>query len=233
MGQIEHERPFSFYTEASIDLADRPELIAAMVRANFMYVFIGIETPSPEALKESKKFQNLRRRQLEQVRIIQESGLWVLAGFIVGFDSDDETIFERQREFIEQTAIAWAMAGVLQAPPTTPLYDRMKREGRLIEDSEDTQTSARRTSARSCHSPVLLGGLSRLLFELYEPGGLLQARVPFAEVWQTRPTQKPPDLPMSYNLRLLARSMWTQGVQVFVPRRILEISVAHSAQLHQ
>ncbi|MCU1328823.1 MAG: Radical domain protein, partial [Bryobacterales bacterium] len=95
-----HKRPFSFYTEASIDLADRPELLAAMVRANFMYVFIGIETPSSDALKESKKFQNLRKNNLDQVRVIQQGGLWVLAGFIVGFDSDDETIFERQREFI-------------------------------------------------------------------------------------------------------------------------------------
>ena len=101
-GARRHGRPFSFYTEASIDLADRPELMAAMVQANFMYVFIGIETPSAEGLKESKKFQNLRKDNLEQVRIIQESGLWVLAGFIVGFDSDDETIFERQREFIEK-----------------------------------------------------------------------------------------------------------------------------------
>ena len=101
-----------------------------------MYVFIGIETPSAEALKESKKFQNLRKDNLEQIRMIQESGLWVLAGFIVGFDSDDETIFERQREFIEKAAITWAMAGMLQAPPTTALYDRMKKEGRLIEDSQ-------------------------------------------------------------------------------------------------
>src|SRR5215469_1108707 len=79
-----HGRPFSFYTEASVDLADRPELMGAMTDANFMYVFLGIETPSEEALKSSKKFQNLRRDVLEQVRIIQASGLWVLAGFIVG-----------------------------------------------------------------------------------------------------------------------------------------------------
>ena len=111
-----HKSPFSFYTEASIDLADRPDLMAAMVEANFMYVFIGIETPSASGLKESKKFQNLRKDNLQQVRVIQKSGLWVLAGFIVGFDSDDENIFERQREFIENASITWAMAGVLQAP---------------------------------------------------------------------------------------------------------------------
>ena len=79
--------PFSFCTEASIDLASREELLEAMVDANFMTVFIGIETPSAEALKESHKFQNLRKNNVDQVRYIQEKGLWVLAGFIVGFDS--------------------------------------------------------------------------------------------------------------------------------------------------
>ena len=92
-----------------------------MVAANFMYVFIGIETPSAEALKESRKFQNLRNaNNVEQVRIIQEKGLWVLAGFIVGFDSDDETIFARQLEFIDLTAIPWAMAGILWLRPRRP-----------------------------------------------------------------------------------------------------------------
>jgi radical SAM superfamily enzyme YgiQ (UPF0313 family) len=104
--QERHNRPFSFYTEASIDLADRPELLATMVKANFMYVFIGIETPSGAALKESKKFQNLRHDNADQIRVIQQAGLWVLGGFIVGFDSDDEGIFERQLEFIDRTAIA-------------------------------------------------------------------------------------------------------------------------------
>jgi radical SAM superfamily enzyme YgiQ (UPF0313 family) len=208
-----HKQPFSFYTEASIDLADRPDLLAAMVRANFMYVFIGIETPSAGALKESKKFQNLRKDNLEQVRVIQESGLWVLAGFIVGFDSDDETIFERQREFIEKTSIAWAMAGVLQAPPTTALYDRMKKEGRLIEGSLALTNFSAPNFRTNLPLPVLLGGLSKLLFWLYEPKSFFDRAFRSLEVWKPRETQKPPALPMSYNLRLLAASMWTQGVR--------------------
>ena len=208
-----YKRPFSFYTEASIDLADRPELIAAMVRANFMYVFIGIETPSAGALKESKKFQNLRKDNLQQVRLIQESGLWVLAGFIVGFDSDDETIFERQRDFIESTSIAWAMAGILQAPPTTALHDRMKREGRLIEDSLAITNFSAPNFRTVMPLPVLLGGLSRLLFWLYEPKAFFDRAFRSLEIWQTRPTQKAPALPLTYNLRLMAASMWTQGVR--------------------
>jgi radical SAM superfamily enzyme YgiQ (UPF0313 family) len=211
--QIEHDHPFSFYTEASINLADKPELMAAMVEANFMYVFIGIETPSSEALKESRKFQNLRQDNVKQVRTIQEAGLWVLAGFIVGFDSDDSTIFERQREFIEMTNITWAMAGVLQAPPTTALYDRMKREGRLIENSEAITNFSPPNFETNLPLPVLLRGLSTLLFGLYEAEPFFRRALRSLEVWSPRATQVPPELPLSYNLRVLAASVWRQGVR--------------------
>lgn len=206
-------RVFSFYTEASVDLADRPELMAAMVEANFMYVFLGIESPSAEALSSSKKFQNLRKDSLDQIRTIQENGLWVLGGFIVGFDSDDETIFERQREFIERAGITWAMAGMLQAPPTTPLYDRMRREGRLFEDSEGTSNFSAPNFETRMPVAALMNGLSGLLADLYTPEAYFQRAWRSLQLWNTRPVQKPPDLPMSYNLRLLARSMWTQGVR--------------------
>jgi radical SAM superfamily enzyme YgiQ (UPF0313 family) len=208
-----HHQPFSFYTEASIDLASRPELMDAMVEANFMYVFIGIETPSAEALKESRKFQNLRKNNVDQVRIIQEKGLWVLAGFIVGFDSDDETIFARQREFIEVTAIAWAMAGILMAPPTTALFDRMKREGRLIEDSPSTMQFGLPNFRTVLPLPVLLRGLCTLLDGLYQPDAFFERAYNSLKVWQPKATQKPPNLGMYYNLRVLCSSIWRQGMR--------------------
>ena len=208
-----NDRVFSFYTEASVDLADRPELMAAMVQANFMYVFLGIESPSAEALKSTKKFQNLRKDNLQQIRTIQESGLWVLGGFIVGFDSDDETIFDGQREFIERAAITWAMAGMLQAPPTTPLYDRMKQEGRLFEDSDGTSNFSAPNFRTTMPLATLLKGLSRLLFDLYTPEAYFERAFRSLQIWNVRPTQKPPELPMSYNLRLLVHSIWTQGVR--------------------
>ena len=211
--QTRHNRPFSFYTEASIDLAAKTELLSAMVAANFMYVFIGIETPSSEALKESRKFQNLRTDNVKQVRTIQEAGLWVLAGFIVGFDSDKPDIFDRQLEFIELTNITWAMAGVLQAPPTTALYDRMKREGRLIEDSEATTNFSPPNFEPVLPVPVLLRGLSTLLSGLYEAKPFFRRALRSLEVWQPKPTQVPPNLPMSYNLRVLAGSVWGQGIR--------------------
>jgi radical SAM superfamily enzyme YgiQ (UPF0313 family) len=208
-----HGQPFSFYTQASVDLADRTELMEAMVAANFMYVFLGIETPSSDALKASKKFQNLRGDTLSQVRTIQQNGLWVLAGFIVGFDSDDPTIFERQHEFIDRAAIAWAMAGMLQAPPTTPLYDRMKAEGRLIEDSEGTSNFSAPNFRTVMPLPTLLRGLSELLARLYEPKAYFQRALRSLEVWNTKPSQKPTESTMMHDVRLLASSIWTQGVK--------------------
>ena len=143
--QRRNRYPFGFFTEASIDLASRSELLEAMVKANFCRVFIGIETPSAESLKEAKKFQNLRRDQLDCIRVIQQHGLWVMGGFIVGFDSDPPDIFDRQIEFIEHAAIPWAMTGVLQAPPTTPLYERMKSEGRLVQANPEPSNFSPRT----------------------------------------------------------------------------------------
>ena len=211
--QKQHQQPFSFYTEASLNLAAQPELMDAMVEANFMYVFIGIETPSAEALKETHKYQNLRStNNVEQVRIIQDKGLWVLAGFIVGFDSDDETIFARQLEFIDLTAIPWAMAGILMAPPTTALFDRMKREGRLIEDSQSITQFGLPNFRTVLPLPILLRGLCTLLEGLYRPDAFFERSYNSLKVWNPKPTQKPPNLGMIYNLRVLFASMWRQGM---------------------
>jgi hypothetical protein len=147
------------------------------------------------------------------VRIIQEKGLWVLAGFIVGFDSDDETIFARQLEFIELTAIPWAMAGILMAPPTTALFDRMKREGRLIEDSQSTTQFGLPNFRTILPLPILLRGLCTLLEGLYQPDAFFERSYNSLKVWNPKPTQKPPNLGMTYNLRVLFSSMWTQGMR--------------------
>jgi radical SAM superfamily enzyme YgiQ (UPF0313 family) len=201
-----------FCTEASVNLAAKPDLMDAMVQANFMYVFLGIETPSAEALKGSFKFQNLRGDIADQIRTIRKSGLWVLGGFIVGFDSDDESIFDRQLEFISRTAIPWAMAGVLQAPPTTALYDRMKREGRLFEDSQATSNFSPPNFRTNLPLPVLLHGLSYLLSELYRPKSYFARSIDSIESWHPSPSQKPPTMPMSYNLRVMFSSIWRQGI---------------------
>ncbi len=131
----EHQYPLRLTTEASVDLADDPELLDLMYRANFRSVFIGIETPRVDSLKETKKFQNLRGDSLaDKLARIQNAGIDINAGFIVGFDSDDRGIFEDQYRFIQDNGITLAMVGMLQAIPKTPLYDRLKREGRLVEE---------------------------------------------------------------------------------------------------
>ena len=124
--------PLVFTTEASVNLADDRELIDLMVRANFQSVFIGIETPREASLKETRKHQNVRGDSLlAKLERIRAAGLGVSGGFIVGFDNDDERIFDEQFEFIQATGIATLSISLLTPLPTTPLYDRLRAEGRL------------------------------------------------------------------------------------------------------
>lgn len=130
-----HNYPLRLMAEASVDLADDAELLELMYRANFRSVFIGIETPRLASLKETKKFQNTRGDSLgAKLARIQAAGLDVSGGFIVGFDSDDKGIFDDQFQFIQENGITLAMVGMLQAVPRTPLYERLKRDGRLVEE---------------------------------------------------------------------------------------------------
>src|SRR5262249_47952054 len=133
--QREHRYPLRLSTEASINLADDPELLELMYQANFRQVFIGVETPRAASLEETKKFQNTRGDSMEaKLARIQRAGLDISAGFIVGFDSDDLAIFEDQYRFIQDNGILLAMVGMLGAIPKTPLYERLQREGRLMEE---------------------------------------------------------------------------------------------------
>ncbi len=125
------KKGFLFNTEASINLADNEDLMAAMVEAGFDTVFIGIETPDEEGLAGCNKKQNKNRNLIDSVKRIQRTGLQVQGGFIVGFDSDGPSIFQRQIDFIQKSGIVTAMVGLLQAPPGTKLYERLKKEGRL------------------------------------------------------------------------------------------------------
>jgi radical SAM superfamily enzyme YgiQ (UPF0313 family) len=127
-------RPFSFYTEASVNLADDEELLRMMKDAGFDRVFLGIETPVQESLKEAQKMQNTHRSLLDSVRRVQRHGIEVMAGFIVGFDNDPDDIFQRQVDFIRDSAIPIAVVGLLQAIPGTQLYRRLQKEGRIIDD---------------------------------------------------------------------------------------------------
>jgi radical SAM superfamily enzyme YgiQ (UPF0313 family) len=120
-----------FNTESSVNLVDNELLMEMMVAAGFDSVFIGIETPAEAGLAECNKKQNKNRDLVESVKHIQRAGLQVQGGFIVGFDSDTPSIFQRQIDFIQKSGIVTAMVGLLNAPPGTRLYNRLKQEGRL------------------------------------------------------------------------------------------------------
>ena len=135
----DHAHPFSLYTEVSINLPDDEELMRLMVQAGFDQVFIGIESPNEESLAECSKLQNRNRDLIASVRKIQQAGLEVQAGFIVGFDKDPASIFDRLIGFIQESGIVTAMVGLLNAPPGTKLYHRMKQEGRLLKAADRRQ----------------------------------------------------------------------------------------------
>ncbi|MGW8273002.1 MAG: B12-binding domain-containing radical SAM protein, partial [Thermodesulfovibrionales bacterium] len=132
--------PFSFVTQASIELADDEALMALMARAGFDVVFVGIETPNEESLVECSKFHNKNRDLLACVKKIQRAGLQVQGGFIVGFDSDPLTIFDSQIKFIQNSGIVTAMVGLLNALPRTKLYKRLESEQRLVKDTTGNNT---------------------------------------------------------------------------------------------
>ena len=129
--QAEHKYPFRFNTEASVDLAADPELMALMVDCNFDAVFLGIETPDEESLQLTKKFQNTRSSLVDTVEAIIKAGLRPMAGFIIGFDEEKSGAGQRIIDFVEAAAIPTAMFGMLQALPNTALWERLQKEGRL------------------------------------------------------------------------------------------------------
>ncbi|MFN0122141.1 MAG: B12-binding domain-containing radical SAM protein [Blastocatellia bacterium] len=161
--------PFSFITEASVNLAEDEELLAGMQRAGFSHVFLGIETPVEETLKEAQKNQNTRRNLLDSVRKIQDYGMEVMAGFIVGFDNDPADIFERQIRFIEDSAIPMAMVGILTALPETQLSRRLQREGRLLTESTGNNTDGTLNFIPRMDAGRLLAGYRQIMRTLYDP----------------------------------------------------------------
>ncbi len=166
-------QPFFFGTEATVNLSDDAELLDLLVRANFIWVFMGIETPSPDGLKETRKVQNLKGSLVDRMKRIQGAGLLTYGSFIVGFDSDTVDIFNRQIEFITDAAIPNAMIGPLVALPGTPLYTRMKQTGRLIEeaigDEERTLGSGYTNIVTRIARKDLLEGHLHVIQTLYEP----------------------------------------------------------------
>lgn len=208
--QLVHGYAFNFLTEASVDLAQCPELMDGMAAANFTHVFIGIESPSKESLAETKKHQNLREDLRSSVARIQSQGLWVMGGFIIGFDSDPEDIFDQQVEFITDAAIPMAMIGMLVAGPTTALYERMVREGRLRTDVAPSDNFALPNFRTNMPPLAVARGYRKMLSTLFAPDAYYQRGIRSLEAWRVGPRQKLENLG---TMGILLRSLWYQGVR--------------------
>ncbi len=167
--QKQHNYPFALLTEASTNLADDEELMNLMTSANFSKVFLGLETPSVEGLKEAGKMQNVSRNLADTVKIIQQHGMQVMGGFIVGFDSDTDSIFKNQIDFIQQIGCVVAMVGVLNALPQTRLWQRLKAEGRLLKDTTGDNMEATVNFVPKMGAERLLQGYREILATIYSP----------------------------------------------------------------
>jgi len=158
-----------FLTEASINLADDPKLMKLLVKAGFVSVFIGVETPDELGLQGCNKKQNTKRDLITNIHTIQQAGLQVMAGFIVGFDSDTPTIFARMVDFIQKSGIVTAMVGLLQAPNKTELYRKLDEQGRIIKEMTGDNTDGTSNIIPIMDSQILQNGYFRILDQIYSP----------------------------------------------------------------
>jgi len=166
--------PFSLFTEASVNLARMDSLMDSMVNAGFSMVFLGIESPTPEALLKTKKKQNVSHGKndflLDAVRKIQGKGMEVMGGFILGLDGEGEGVFDAQINFVQEAGIPLAMVGLLTAIKGTDLYARFKREGRLLEESQGDNLCIKLNFVPEMDPQILFEGYKRVLATIYDPG---------------------------------------------------------------
>jgi radical SAM superfamily enzyme YgiQ (UPF0313 family) len=163
----QYKTSFDFNTEASLNLADDPELMQLMKDAGFVSVFLGIETPDESGLIASNKLQNTRRSLLESVATIQSYGMQVMGGFILGFDTDREDIFDRMVDFIQRSGIPIAMVGLLQAMPGTQLFRRLLREGRILDAGQGDNTNDKLNFLPNMDPTRLVEGYRSVLKRIY------------------------------------------------------------------
>jgi radical SAM superfamily enzyme YgiQ (UPF0313 family) len=203
--------PFNFNTQLSINLADDQKLMELMVEAGFETVFIGIESPDEESLKECGKFQNINRDLLESIRIIQNNGLQVQAGFIIGFDKDTPSIFERMILFIQTSGIMTAMVGLLQAPPKTRLWERLKKDKRLIAESTGNNTDCTINFIPKMNHHSLISGYKKVINNIYSPRNYYQRLVNFLKQYEPR-RKKSFRINLNQFLAVL-KSIWILGIK--------------------
>jgi radical SAM superfamily enzyme YgiQ (UPF0313 family) len=209
----DHQYPFTFNTEASVDLAQDEELMQLMVECNFNGVFLGIETPDAESLQLTKKFQNTRNSLVDAVLKINHIGLRVMAGFIIGFDGEKPGAGDRIIDFVEQTAIPTALFGILQALPNTALWHRLEKEGRLFKNKGDGHQMALMNFVPTRPIDEIAQEYIQAFYTLYEPQRFLDRVYRHFLHMAPSPCKAPAQFPSWVDLRALAIVIWRQGIK--------------------
>jgi radical SAM superfamily enzyme YgiQ (UPF0313 family) len=179
--------PFEMLTETSINIADDDELIQLMTQAGFQSIFIGLETPNEESLKECSKNQNCERDMTAAIKNLQAAGLQVFGGYIVGFDHDDESIFARQIKFIQETGVVTAMVGLLNALPNTKLWHRLKKENRLADNCSGDNTDGSINFIPRMDKAKLIAGYNKIVKTIYSPRHYYQRVNEFLKTYKPKP----------------------------------------------
>lgn len=200
--------PFQLVTEASLRLADDDALMDLMVDAGFTKVFLGIESPSEESLAECNKTQNTNRDMVAAVKRIQNRGMEVMGGFIIGFDSDTSSIFEKQLAFIQRSGVATAMVGLLTAIPGTKLYAKLMKQGRILKMSSGDNTDGSLNFVPKMDREMLINGYKKLLQKIYSHREYYERAMVMLK--ENRPKSHPPI--QANEIGALFKSLWHIGV---------------------
>lgn len=213
----QHDYPFSFLTEASVNLAENDELLSLMAEAGFYGVFLGIETPDQDSLHVTRKVQNTRNPLAEACGKINQAGLFIHAGFILGFDGERAGAGERIQDFVEQTNIPQPMLGILQALPNTALWNRLKHEQRLMEGNIDHPTGDQNTLMNFVPTRPI-AEIAREYVEgiwtMYEPARYLKRCFQHClDINLRSGRQQTMKFPLGKELQLVARLIWHQGIR--------------------
>ena len=207
----EKKYPFTFSTEVSINLADDEELMMLMTDAGFDTVFTGIETPNEESLSECNKITNKDRDLVASVKTLQNHGFHVRGGFIVGFDSDPPSIFRSQINFIQKSGIVTAMVGILNAPPETRLYKRLKKENRILPSLSGDNTDGETNIVPKMPHEMLVHGYREILDTIYAPKLYYRRIKTFFDEYQ--PRSKVSTSVKPHHIVTVLKSIWTLGVK--------------------
>lgn len=208
--QKEKKYPFNFITEVTINLADDDSLINLMVEAAIHRIFVGIETPNDESLLECGKKHNLNRDLVSTVNKLQNNGMIVSAGFIVGFDSDTYTIFDQQIKFIQESGIVAAMVGLLNAPTGTKLFERLKKEKRLMDNFKGNNMDGATNFIPKMDYKVLMNGYSKIIHTIYAHREYYERVKKFLKNYQV-PSWKPNKISLN-EIRAFFKLIWAIGV---------------------